>query len=256
MSVALAEAPEQVPSVTQDGPPAPPANRCLLHAPPREGRPWVTADPGYRTCAGCLDRVRERLAEVRDRWEVLDPRPGAQGEAGGRGAPGFGSRPPASDHVIAVRDWRSSRDARVWLAADGRVHRESERPPLSVLAELFTLARHVAGARRLDGPRVLSVAEIARWLDGQLDWITRQDGVGAFDRVLRELVAQLRPLTGEPGAKRVGTCPNTLDTGASTVECGAPLYAPLRGDTISCRACTRDWTRDQWLELGRMLQAA
>jgi hypothetical protein len=198
--------------------------------------------------------MRERLAEIGKRWDALNPRPGASGD-GGRGAPGFGSRSPGSDTVIAIRDWRSSRRACAWVGADGRVHREAERPPLSVVAELWTVAHHVAQARGLAGPDHVRVPDLVRWLDGQLDWITRQDGVVAVDRVLRELVGQLRPLTGEPGARRIGTCPNTLDDGETTRECGRPLYAPLRGDTISC-GCGRNWPRDEWLALGRVLQVA
>jgi hypothetical protein len=141
------------------------------------------------------------------------------------------------------------------VGADGRVHREAERPPLSVVSELWTLAHHVAQARGLTAPTAVRVPDLVRWLDGQLDWVTRQDGVAAFGRVLRELVAQLRPLTGEPGARRIGTCPNTIDDGEHTRECGRPLYAPLRGDTISC-GCGRSWPRDEWLALGRVLQVA
>src|SRR5688500_19021320 len=66
-----------------------PANACLLCPRPREGRSWRLADPGYRTDAACLDRMRERLAEIGKRWAALNPRPGASGEHGGRGAPGF-----------------------------------------------------------------------------------------------------------------------------------------------------------------------
>lgn len=246
------------PAVEQstEAPSAPPEHRCLLCPPPRDGRSWRRADPGYRTCSVCLDRVRERLGEVGARWAALDPSPGAQGEDGGPRPPGFGSRSPASDHVIAVRDWRSSRDARAWRGGDGRVHRESQRPPLSVLAELFTLAQHVATARNMQGPAVLSVEKLSAWLDGQLDWVTRQSGVVEFDRVLRELASQLRPLTGEPRPKRIGRCPNTIDEGEHTRECATPLYAPLRGDEIRCWACGRRWPASEWLALGRTLQVA
>lgn len=283
------EAPETALSATQGDPPA---NRCLLCPPPRPGRPWRLSDPNYRSCSSCLDRMRERLSEIGKRWAALNPRPGGSGEQGGRGAPGFSSRSPASDVVIVLRDWRSNRamsedgtvyewdpladdvlepgqlgpprgayvaKRRGWFGADGRVHREAERPPLSVLAELWTLARHVADARALAGPDQIRVPDLVRWLDRQLDWVTRQDGVVAFDRVLRELVGQLRPLTGEPGAKRIGTCPNVLQVdgveGEHTRECGRPLYAPLRGDTIECR-CGADWPRKEWLRLGLVLQAA
>lgn len=251
-AAALADAPYAPPASTETDAPA---DRCLLCPPPRPGRSWRLSDRGYRSCSSCLDRVRERLAEVGKRWAALNPRPGASGD-GGRGAPGFGSRSPGSDTVIAIRDWRSSRRACAWVGADGRVHREAEHPPLSVLAELWTLAHYVAQARGLTGPDHVRVPDLVRWLDGQLDWITRQDGVVAFDRVLRELVAQLRPLTGEPGAKRIGTCPNTVDEGEFTRECGAPLFAPLKSDEIVCRACGRRWPREEWLALGRVLQAA
>ena len=232
----------------------PPEGRCLLCPPPRPERPWRLADPGYRSCSSCLDRLRDALREIAARWAALDPRPGASGD-GGRGAPGFGSTPPANVTVIAVRDWRSSREARTWRGADGRLHREHERPPLSVVAELYTLARHVADARGLTPPDRLQAPDLVRWLDSQLDWITRQDGVAGFARVVRELAAQLRPLTGEPGAKRVGECPNTIDDEDETRECKAPLYAPLRGETIVCRACGRRWERPAWERLGLMLQA-
>lgn len=236
-----------------DGTSERPSGACLLCPPPRESRPWRLVDSGYATCGPCLDRLREALHEIAARWAALDPRPGASGD-GGRGAPGFESRPPAQLTVICARDWRSSREARTWLGADGRVHRESERPPLSVVAELYTLAHHVAEARGLNGPTVLTVAEIARWLDLQLDWASRNPGIVGFARVLRELVAQLRPLTGEPGAKRIGKCPNTLeDEDGGTRECGAALRAPLRGDEIRCSACGRRWPREEWLNLGRLL---
>lgn len=252
MRIAPVPAPES--TLTAERPP--PEGRCLLCPPPRPERPWRLADPGYRSCSSCLDRLREQLREIGARWTALDPRPGASGD-GGRGAPGFGSTPPANVTVLAVRDWRSSREARTWRGADGRLHREHERPPLSVEGELYTLVHHVQQARGLTAPpTALRAPDLVRWLDGQLDWVTRQDGVVGFARVVRELVAQLRPLTGEPGARRIGSCPNTVDEGESTRECGAPLFAPLRGDTISCRACGRHWERDAWLQLGRTLQVA
>jgi hypothetical protein len=232
--------------------PEPPANRCRTHSAPRTGRRWALADEGYRTCSSCLDGLRETLREIAERWDALDPAPGVSGD-GGRGAPGFGSRSPASLTVIAVRDARSSREAYTWRGADGRLHREHERPPLSVLAELYTLAHHVAEARDESVPRA-DVLTLTGWLDRQLDWVTRQDGVVAFARVLRELVAQLRPLTGEPGAKRIGVCPNVVDEGETTRECRAPLFAPLKGDEILCRACARRWPREEWLQLGRTLR--
>src|SRR5690606_12400233 len=106
------------------GTPDRPAAACVLCPQPRDRRLWRLADAGYATCSVCDQRVRDTLKEIDKRYHALDPTPGASGDHG-RGAPGFGSRSPASDHIIAMTDRRSSAVARVWTAADGRVHRES-----------------------------------------------------------------------------------------------------------------------------------
>lgn len=234
-----------------------PGGACLLCPPPREGRPWRPADPGYVTCSDCYDRLRELLAETARRYADLDPSPGSSGEPG-RGAPGFGSRSPASDHIIAMRDPRSSATAHVWLARDGRVHAESERPPLSVWGVLDTVCWAVAEARPVTGPPPDStVADLTRWLDRHLDWITRQpEHAPDLHTALRDLAGQLRPVTGEPGRRQIGRCPVVVDEGDHTRECGAKLYAPLRGDRIVCSACGEVWPREKWLRLGMVLQAS
>lgn len=232
-----------------------PATACVCCLPPGPSRAWRQADPGYRTCSNCYDRLRELIKDVVRRYWLLNPAPGNSGEHGGRGAPGFGSRAPASDHVIAMRDRRSSAVARVWVARDGRVHQEAERPPLSVHNVLDTIAWDIAEQRDVTHPGDRAdVAQLARWIDGHMDWLTRQDAVADVDRQLRELVAQLKPVTGEPGRRHIGTCPNTIDEGETTRSCRARLYAPLRGDTITCVSCGRPWHRPDWEKLGKMLQ--
>lgn len=230
-----------------------PSSACVLCPAPRDGAPWRSADRGYRTCSPCLDRVRETLRDIVRRYAMLDPTPGATGTGGGRGAPGFGSRSPASDHVIAMLDRRSSATARTWVAADGRVHREPERPPLSVANVLELACWHIAEHRGVAGPAErCSVDDLVRYLDAHLDWATRQDLVVDLWHWLRALQTQLRPVTGDQRA-RIGRCPSTLDEGEQTRECGAPLYAPTKGDTIACGSCGRAWPRPEWEQLGRML---
>src|SRR5690349_10517369 len=107
-----------------------PAGACVLCPPPR-GHAWTRADDRYVTCGGCCDKLRSRITEIAERYLRLDPRPGSSGEAGSRGAPGFGSRAPASVHIISMMDPRSSQDSRVWLGKDGRVHQEETSPPRS-----------------------------------------------------------------------------------------------------------------------------
>lgn len=234
-----------------------PTGSCLTCPPPLGTRSWKRATDGYRTCDQCLDRLRESLHDIAERYGKLDVRPGSSGEMGSRGAPGFGSRAPASEHIIAMMDPRSSAEAHVWVGGDGRVHRESERPPLSVYSVLETEAFDIAELRGFDNPTCTTVQGFTSWLDTQLDWITRSEIVVDFAERIRELQSQLRPVTGDR-RRQIGRCPNTVERGEESEACGSPLYAPTenaKDDTIRCRACGQDWPRTEWLRLGDMLEA-
>jgi hypothetical protein len=266
-----------------------PANACLTCPPPKQAPHWRLADSGYRTCSSCYDNLREILKEIAKRFGRLNPRPGAAGDDSGRGTPGFGSRPAANPHIIVMTDWRSKScevaadgvqyvwdplaDAtldpgqygppagayvarrEVWYGADGRGHVEQERPPRSIPGALSSVAALIAEERDVVAPTTRRVADLIRWIDQQLDWLTRQQLVADVEAELRELAAQLRPVTGDQRS-RIGTCPNTLDEGEHSRECGTRLYSPLRGDTIKCHACGREWPRPEWEDLGRLLQVA
>jgi hypothetical protein len=215
---------------------------CQLHAPPRTVGAWMPADQGYAICQPCDDNLRERLTDVACRYLQLDSRPGATGDHRSRGAPGFNSRPPCSLHVVALRDPRSSADAKTWLGGDGRLHREDERPPLSVLGTLSCQSWAIAEHRGVDGPSDRAdVFELLRWLGNQVSYATRHaELVLELDRAVRDLQAQLRPLTGE-GEPQV---------------CGAPLRAPASGDdAITCYACGSHWAREDWLQLGDLIMS-
>jgi len=144
-----------------------------------------------------------------------------------------------------MRDPRSSTNAKVWVGGDGRVHTESERPPLSVYGVLDTWAWDVAEQRQFEGHGQVTVSGLCIWLDTHLDWITRQESVKEFNTDLRRLLSQLMPATGD-GRVWLAKCPNTIDEGEHSRDCGANLYAPTRGNTIKCGACGRGWTRDTW----------
>ncbi|MBW0088252.1 hypothetical protein I4I73_03355 [Pseudonocardia sp. KRD-184] len=264
-----------------------PSWACHLHSPPAEGKQWAPADQGYRTCSGCLNRLRSTLQDVANLYAALDATPMSGGEHGGRGAPGFGSKPAAALNVVAMRDRRTlpyalARDAAVyvfdptadhnlqpgqlgpargeyvekrdvWYGADGRPHQESDHGVLSVPATLAGIAAGIAGMRDLPPPGG-SVADLIRWLDAQLDWLTRQDWVAEPAGELHRLASQIRGVT-DP-RRRVGVCPNVIDEGPTTRVCKATLFAPVRGDSISCRVCKRVWPRSEWLRLGSMLKEA
>lgn len=232
--------------------PTRPHGACLLHPPAPEGRPWAPADDGYTTCGPCLTRLRSTLTEVRDRYQQLDAAPGNHTDHGARSSPGYNSRPPASLHVIAMTDPRSGDGARVWLAADGRVHHEPEHPPLSVRNVLETIAVDIAEQRDITPPN-LTVPALTQFIDRHLDWVTRRELVVDIATHIRHLAAQLRPVTGEPGRHLIGLCPNTVDDGDHTRECSARLHAPPHGDTIACPTCGRRWERSEWMRLGDLL---
>jgi hypothetical protein len=80
---------------------------CLLHLKPSEGRSWTRADDGYRTCSKCLDQLRATLQDIPRGYLKLNARPGATGEGGGRGVPGFRSSPAANLNIVVMRDHRS-----------------------------------------------------------------------------------------------------------------------------------------------------
>jgi hypothetical protein len=243
-----------------------PSWACVLHAPPKTNA-WWPADSGFKTCQSCDDHLREGLEDVAARFLQLDPRPGGTGIPGGRGAPGFVSRPPLNLHVVALRDPRSSQDAHIWVGGDGRVHREDERPPLSVFGTLSTLCWEVAEHRGVSGPDDHDdVYALIRFLRRWLPYAARHEElIVEIDDRVRALQGQLRPMTGD-GRRFVGLCPVAVfdpdldpedaDT-ADPTFCDARLYAPLSFDeSLVCFACGASWGYEEWIELGRLLMAA
>lgn len=207
---------------------------CSTPAKPRR------APDGYRTCDNCSDRIREYLKEIPGQYDALTrvdalfPQTGD----GGRRGPGFGSRSPARDIVIAVTDWRT-----VW-AEDSRLHH-----PPSVLNAWASMVREEVGEKAADGPA--DVHRETALLVRRLDHVTRQEWVADMWREVREMRDQLRTIAGEPRPVPIGRCPNVPEGKAT--PCGTPLYAPQYGDTITCRGCSEQWPRPRWQILGKTI---
>lgn len=183
------------------------------------------------------------LGEVAERYELLDPTPCSGGAPdGGRGAPGFGSKPTASLHILCMRDARSSITAKVWVGADGRIHKEDLNPVLSVQNVLDGLAFDVCDARGYDEHQQTTVAGLVTWLDAQLDWITRQPTVAGVYADLEQLLRQLRPVTGARQSP-IAKCPRVNDGRI----CGSKLYEPDDAGVIRCPRCFHGWPRDKWI---------
>jgi hypothetical protein len=223
-----------------------PDSACVTHRPPTGTRAWVQADPGYKTCKLCHQRIHEWLSPLTANddgrpdsivglYALLNPMPGVIGN-GMRRAPGFGSRSPANDHIIAMRDPRSTR----LQVGD----------PHSVPGVLASWIALLIDERSLVPP-ARTVPAMARFLDNHLDYLTRQDWVEDFATELRELHSQLRAIGQQ--RRRIGTCPSTIDEGEHTRLCDTALFAPLYTDVIKCHACGREWPRTEWLRLGYLL---
>jgi len=241
---------------------------CALHSPPRRTGAWIPADSGYVTCSSCDQQLRERLDDIAARYLQLDSRPGGQGGYGSRGAPGFGSRPPCNLHIVSMQDARSSSDSRVWLGGDGRVHREAQRPPLSVYGSLNCVGWAIAEHRGVDGPGDHEdVHGLLRFIGRHVSYAARHvELIVELDHAVRDLLGQLKPATGD-ARRRIGTCPAAVErvdvdeygmpVEADPARCDAPLYAPTNGaDTIVCGACGTRWERADWLRLGDLLMHA
>lgn len=227
-----------------------PSGACQLCRPPLDQR-WRHAAPGRQICESCHEQLSDTLQDVGRRYYQLNPRPSGSGGAHDeRGAPGFSSRPGGNLHIIAMRDTRSSTVAHIWVGGDGRIHSESEHPPLSVVSVLETEAYSVAELREYGHQPPGTVYELVRWLTVQLDWISRQTFIADFDAALRELQHQLQPVTGSPRIW-ISVCPNTItDAEDNTRNCTGNLFAPGDDAThIGCSTCGRRWGRPEWVEL-------
>jgi hypothetical protein len=235
-----------------------PGGACVLCRPPLGTRSWVRAYSGHLTCETCEDKLGTRLVEITTRYEKLSPRPSSsQASDGMPGPKGFESKAPASEHVIAMMDNRSSPVARVWIGGDGRIHRESERPPLSVYTTLLVEVYDVAERREMALPDPCwQVRHLTAWLDRHVNWLTTQESVVEFAEVLRELNRQLKPAVGERGKKPFGSCPVVLENPTRT--CGGPLFAPpVTSSIIRCGQCGKEWdhAKHEWVQLGKLVRA-
>lgn len=196
------------------------------------------ATPGFRTCDRCLERIQEALDEIPALYATL-----TEDEAllpvvapGGRRGPGFGSRSPANDHVIALTDPRTT-----WTAED-RTHN-----PLVVVESWARMVRQDVGQAPPEGPATMTGE--CQLLVKRLDFITRQDWVDDFWVELREVRDQLRAFNGDHKALPIGRCPTLVKNGT----CNTALFAPLAGETIRCGGCRREWQRREWMHLGQTL---
>lgn len=207
---------------------------CATKKKPRE------ATPGYLTDTRCSDQLVEALDDIARlyRDHVSDSPVPKVGADTGRRAPGFGSRSPADDTVIAMADHRT-----VW-AKPGDLHN-----PDIILSGWRDVLREETG----DTFFPLGPVECAQYLAKRRAWVTRQPWVADMWPEIKEVRDQLANYGGESGRVRAGRCPNLMDTGG---KCGTRLYVAFGCDSIRCGGCGTVWPRTRWLLLGAMIEEA
>jgi hypothetical protein len=229
---------------------------CLTHLPPREGRAPRRADDGYLTCSDCCSRLHRWLSPVAfdddgqpdgipGLYATLNPRPGSGGNNGGIRTPGFGPRSPANDHILSMRDARTTQVVPSDPAAAPAVLREWVLYVWDERYDSDALNRPDYRERRAALPTEVEPA--AAWLDQQLDWLTRRDIIADLFGELRTLHSRLRSIGDR--RRSVGACPNMVGEAGARRRCEAKLFAPWRGDVIRCWQCHREWPREDWLRL-------
>lgn len=212
---------------------------CVICSRPDQPR---RATPGYLTDTTCSDRIVSTLDEIVAMYAQLPGIEPVAGNDGGRRGPGFGSRSPANDTIIALHDPRTT-----WTE-DTRFHN-----PLNVVGGWARILLEETGS---DAP-IGSVHDAARFLARRIDWVTRQPWVDSLWTEVREVHSQLRSITGEGKRRYIAPCPNPLNADRADEElryCGVRLFAPVYGDTIRCGSCEREWPRSEWMRLGNLVE--
>lgn len=192
----------------------------------------------YRACDRCRNEVLRWLGSIERDFEALDTAPKSTPFGGGaRGA--FGSKSPASDHVITMLDRRSSPAKRMDHEDD------RENAPLSVPAVVGSWCE--VAWRNSEQPFPGTVGEGFWFLRIQTDWLMQQGCAAEYAGEIRDLYIQLR---GHSQPKRkIGECPTVIgEYRDQVVRCEAPLRTNLDEDVIRCYACGAQWQRP-WLDL-------
>ena len=168
------------------------------------------------------------------------------------GPPAFGSSSPADDHVLVLRDPRSS----VAVLGPDDVER-APRPPVFVLGAI---------ADRLGGPPRYTTMGLSSWLHGAVSVLAAQPWVPEAYTTLRAVSGQLRAALGDPSPSPVGSCRVLVDdegreTPAGPWRCAAPLFLPelppramdepMVPPALRCSGCGHRYTGHELVEIAK-----
>lgn len=218
--------------------------------------------PRALLCTACLRRLTGLLAAIPAGHARLDPAPGAAGPSGGRGAPGYGSRPPARVDVLSLLVAPGHAVTSRPLVVDEPDERADPDTPENAPGHaplVVAVGRWADRAREdgllpgLAGPRTVA-GECLR-LSGIVELLAARWWVGDMVRDLAGTAHRLRAALGEPDAPTVpvGRCPRLVDD----TPCDGPVRARLTADTATCARCHHRWRgEDTMRRLGDALGGA
>lgn len=202
------------------------------------------AETGTLLCSPDRVRLADALQELADGHARLDPTPSAGGSRGGRGAPGFGSRPPARVDVLTLTDRRAQAfDPDEPTRATGIVR---------VVGWWADQARETGIVSPRTGARTVE-GEVAQLLE-HLDEITACWWVQPMVAAIHGAAAHLHRALGEQQPTiPLGPCPQPVD-GLLGPQCGGQVRARAYGEKARCTQCGTRWDGVARLrELGQQL---
>lgn len=187
-------------------------------------------DAGHRyACHRCTTGLQRKLRhlETYATWYIT---PMPYRGAGGRGAPGYSSRSPARDDVIAAMDIRSDGDVK---GPD-----DSPTPIVSIPGGLRHMATWVC---RMDESRDTvpkTITECVAYLLGRVPHLAMDRQIEMFSFQVNVLYSQARALANDRPPGPLGQC--------LTVTCGGKVLVRNDRDGLpdggKCEACLRVYT--------------
>lgn len=202
------------------------------------------------TCQTCIDKLDDALADTLTLFALLPAviEPGSVQLDDMPHGRQIDAPAPVRLEVLDMLDDRRAWSPAVDAPGDNR---------RGVVGLLESWATRMRQERRYSIPTGSpSVASEIGALRNNLAWIVEQDWVETFADEILKLHRDLEAVCGEPKAKPIGHCPEMVKREGSDelAPCGAPLFPPIYGETVTCERCKTSWPKDKWLLLGRKIE--
>jgi hypothetical protein len=193
-------------------------------------------DAHRHACDNCVNDIRRRLREIElyAAWlttpGMLTPTRGP----GGRGAPGYGSRPPIRLTALVMTDARSRTEPPAVDVARG-IGVDEDTGVWPILGTLNVIANHIRTVQGHPAPVRPSITTEIGYMITQIDWAASQPAVAELAAQVRQLHVQARTVAHDTPPQPLGAC--------LSVGCDGQVFPPPpHSGTTHCTACGRPYT--------------